>query len=421
MKGKSDQILSSDRGASSLQAFCALALQDLALQMELRECGVADQRKFLTGVVEIARRRGFAFTAEDVRYVMRERMLGLEGVAANAVKETPLPGDGWLPIRVSWHAGELYAHWAYFGARRLREPFFEGDVRRCLAQPFNMLLRHVTAVDKLSAWLDERPHLQPSGFIFHMSRCGSTLVSQMLAALDSNIVVAEASPLDGVVQAQAHAGHPDLADERQSRWLQSIVGALGQKRRGDERHYFIKLDCWHSVALPLFRRAFPRVPWIFLYRDPVEVMVSQLRMPGAQMLPHGIGPNFHGIERVYGPGMAEDYYAQVLAKICEPALRHVGEGGGLLVNYRELPEAVLSTILPHFGVTANAADRAAMNAAAEFDAKIPSVAFAPDSAAKQQAANAPTRAAAERWLGDLYGRLEARRSAASRALKAEQS
>ncbi len=398
----------SGAGAAALAAFCALTLEDLSLQTQLRQPDCADESTFLARLLDVARQRGFAFTAEDARRAMRERML--DGVAVIATPETPLPPDGWLPIRASWQAGELYAHWAYFGARRLRQPFFEGDVRWCLAQPFNRLFRYVTAVEKLAAWLDERPHLQPSGFIFHMSRCGSTLVSQMLAAVESNIVVAEASPIDGVVQ--THVWTPDLGDERQHRWLRSIVAALGQKRGGDERRYFIKLDCWHSVALPLFRRAFPDVPWIFLYRDPVEVMVSQLRMPGAQMLPPGVGPNFHRIERSYGPGAAEDYYAQVLAKICEPVVAHFGQGGGLLVDYRELPEAVFSKILPHFGVAFGPAERAAMTDAARFDAKAPGFAFASDSAAKQQAASPAARAAAERWLGDLYRRLEAMRAAA---------
>ena len=402
-----DQTRTADAGA--LTAFCALALNDPEMQAELRHPDYADERKFHVRLLEIAGQHGFAFTAEDVRRAMRERMLGLEGVAAAPPQETPLPGDGWLPIRASWQADELYTHWAYFGTRRLRESFFEGDVRWCLAHPFNRLIRYETAVDKLSAWLEERPHLQPSGFIFHMSRCGSTLVSQMLAALDSNIVVSEASPIDGVVQ--AHVWKPDLADERQSRWLQLIVGALGQKRCGDERRYFVKLDCWHSVALPLFRRAFPVVPWIFLYRDPIEVLVSQLRMPGSQMLPHGIGPNFHRVERVYGPGMAEDYYAQVLAKICEPAVRQLGEGGGLLVNYRDLSDAVFSAILPHFGMTPSAADRAAMIGASRFDAKMPGSMFAPDGAAKQQSASPAARAAAERWLGDIYRQLESRAAA----------
>jgi hypothetical protein len=52
-----------------------------------------------------------------------------------------------------------------------------------------------------------------------------------------------------------------------------MVAALGQARAGETR-LFLKLDCWHMRDLPLFRRAFPNTPWVFLYRDPVEVLVS---------------------------------------------------------------------------------------------------------------------------------------------------
>ena len=399
-----------DPGAAALEQFCALALQDLPLQAELRRFGDS-QSDFMDRLLQAASERGCAFSADDAKRVMGQRMLGIEGVAPAAVQETPLPPEGWLPIRASWHAGELYAHWTYFGARRLRHPFFEGDVMGCLGQPFNRLLRYTTAVESMPAWLDERPHLKPSGFIFHMSRCGSTLVSQMLARLDSNIVVSEANPIDAVVQ--AHHWRPDLDVDRQSRWLGAMIGALGQKRNADERRYFIKLDCWHTLALPLFRRAFPDVPWIFLYREPIEVLVSQVQMPGAQMVPLGVGPDLYGLERSYGPGTAEDYYARVLAKVCEPVLAHYGEGGGLLINYRQLPDALFTRILPHFGVDCGEAERAAMSEAASDDAKAPGFAFRPDSEAKQKGATSAARAATEQWLSGRYRQLESLREAAA--------
>jgi hypothetical protein len=394
-------------GSAPLEAFCALVLEDPSLQQALR--GIAGADEFVVALLDAARERGLPLAAQDVRAAMHERSLGIANLVESEVKATPLPPDGWLPIRASWQGAELYVHWAYFGERRLRDPFFEGDVRACLYAPFNRLFRHVTPIETLAAWLKTRPHLEPSGFIFHMSRCGSTLVSQMLAALPSNIVVSEASPIDTVVQ--ANRWRPDLSEDKQALWLHSIIGALGQKRAGDEQRYFVKLDCWHTLALPLFRRAFPAVPWVFLYRDPVEVLVSQLRIPGTQMIPGGVGPDLYGLSRSYGPGTAEDYYAQVLAKVIEPAVAQYPGGGGLLVNYRQLPDALFTAILPHLGVPCSEADRAAMAAAARYDAKTPSFEFAPDSGAKQQAATPIVRATADRWLGDLYRRLEVLRAA----------
>jgi hypothetical protein len=407
MDSKNHAAASPPAGSAQMEAFCALVLEDPSLQQALR--GFAGADEFIVALLGAAREHGLPLGAQDVRAAMHERALGIDNLVESKVKATPPPPDGWLPIRASWQGAELFVHWAYFGERPLRDPFFEGDVRSCLFTPFNRLFRHVTPIETLAAWLKARPHLQPSGFIFHMSRCGSTLVSQMLTALPSNIVVSEASPIDTVVQ--ANRWRPDLSEDLQANWLNSIIGALGQKRAGSEQRYFVKLDCWHTLALPLFRRAFPAVPWVFLYRDPVEVLVSQLRMPGTQMIPGGVGPNLYGLERSYGPGTAEDYYAQVLAKVTEPAVAHYASGGGLLVNYRQLPDALFAAILPHFGVACGAADRAAMIEAARYDAKAPGFEFEADSGKKQQAATPSARAAAERWLGDLYRRLEALRAA----------
>ena len=406
METKNQTAASPLTGPAQLEAFCALVLEDPPLQQALRRPAGADE--FMTALLDVARQRGFPLAADDVRRAMNERLLGIDNLVENEIKATPLPPDGWLPIRASWQGSELYVHWTYFGERPLRDSFFEGDVRACLYAPFNRLFRYVTPIETLAAWLKTRPHLEPSGFIFHMSRCGSTLVSQMLAALPSNIVVSEASPIDTVVQ--ANRWRPDLSEDRHALWLHSIIGAFGQKRSGDEQRYFVKLDCWHTLAMPLFRRAFPAVPWVFLYRDPVEVLVSQLRIPGTQMIPGEVGPNLYGLERSYGPGTAEDYYAQVLAKVTEPAVAHYASGGGLLVNYSQLPDALFTAILPHFGVPCGAADRAAMTEAARYDAKTPGFEFEPDSGAKQQAATSIARAAAGRWLGDLYQRLEVLRT-----------
>ena len=45
-----------------------------------------------------------------------------------------------------------------------------------------------------------------------------------------------------------------------------VVAALGQPQHPEERALFLKLDAWHTLELPLLQRAFPGVPWVFLYR-----------------------------------------------------------------------------------------------------------------------------------------------------------
>jgi len=82
--------------------------------------------------------------------------------------------DNWLPIRIDWKQTPPQVDWGHVGTRRFTEPFFEQTIEKCLRQPFNLLFRHQTPLEALVEWQTVRPGLLPSGFIFHMSRCGST-------------------------------------------------------------------------------------------------------------------------------------------------------------------------------------------------------------------------------------------------------
>jgi hypothetical protein len=308
------------------------------------------------------------------------------------------PGPGWLPAQVRREADELMLDWAWFGRQRLTEPFYEqslakvaGGARRRVSTPLAALAGQPVPPDGLG----------PSGLIFHMSRCGSTLVSQMLAASEGNIVVSEAPPIDGVVRSQ-------LPEADRVALLRGMARALGQVRNPGEARLFIKLDSWHACALPLFRAAFPATPWVFLYREPSAVMVSHVRRVGMQMVSELVSPAFYGLGED-GRTWGEDYFAQVLGAICAAAAQGYAGGGGLLVNYDELPGALLTQIQPHFGVTPTQPEVEAMARTARFDAKAPGAPFTPDVEAKRIAATSGIDAAVQRHLAGVYARLEALR------------
>ncbi len=300
--------------------------------------------------------------------------------------------------------GGLVAFWR----QPLREPFFDDQVQRCLRQPFNRLFRYTTPIARLPDWLEANHHLQPDGFIFHMSRCGSTLVSQMLGALPDSIVISEAGPIDTVVDSKRI--RPDLSDDERA-----LRGCDGWSARSD-RPGAVANDSScsnsmprHTLDLPLFRRAFPTVPWIFLYRDPMEVLVSHMRQPGIHMVPALIKAERFGLEPSVSRRTPAAYRAQVLARICEPMVQQEALDGGLLINYRQLPTAVSTSIMPHFGITADTHEQAILAEAASRNAKMPGLAFVADSTAKQQEATVELRDLAEQWLGNQYRQLEARR------------
>ena len=314
--------------------------------------------------------------------------------------------DGWVPVQVKWQQPRPLVEWCYVGARSLAEPFFDQTVQDLLLQPFNLLFRHQTPIETLLARHEIKPGLQPTGFILHMSRCGSTLVSQMLAALPRTVVVSEASPIDSVLR--AHLTVPNLTGDEQIDWLRWVVSALGQQRRGDEKHFFIKLDCWNATVLPLIRRAFPGVPWIFLYRNPVEVMVSQLKRRGAHMVPGVIEPSLFGLnDYAIFEMQPEEYCARALAKICEAALEY--QEGRMLVNYKQLPEAMSTSIPNFFGIECSEADIKKLNRVARLDAKNSSLQFKNDTENKNGSATDLMHRMAGEWVVPIYERLEAAR------------
>lgn len=334
---------------------------------------------------------------------------------------TPADLAEWTPLRLFSCEGKLLVDWCRLPAEPFADPFFEQTVGRAMGDPGRMLFRRETPLDTLMDFDRERPGLAPSGFIFHLSRCGSTLLAQMLAALPRSLVVSEAPPIDQVLQVAARV--PGATRAQRLGWFRGMVNALGQRRRGDETRFFVKLDCWHTLALPFIREAFPEVPWAFLYRDPVEVLVSHRRRCGSQMVPGVLDPRLFGIELEELPALAfEDYGARVLARVCQAALQAQGEtGGGRLANFTELPAAGWEELAEHFDLRLTDGERARMQAAAQRDAKNPAERHVDDRAAKQREATPELRRLAEQWLGPVYAGLEAARAASASSRSRSQS
>ena len=326
--------------------FREFVFSDPALQQQLH--GISDEGRFSEEVVRLGREIGFDLHPEDVEAGSREPALRVGA-----------PGSGWVPIAFRVRNSRPFAEWAWFGRTTFTEPFFEDTIGFVLRNPFARAFRQ-------EIQLERGTNPDPAGFIFHMSRCGSTLVAQMLAALPGNTVISEAPLIDDAIR----TGRPD--------WLCFVISALCSGP------CFIKLDAWHIHSLPLIRDAFPRTPWVFLYRDPVEVMVSQMRRPGRQALPGALDPAVLGLRIEDITGLSRDEWcARVLAGFCESAAKFRDDPDGLFINYRELPDGVWTRLAPHFGLSFSRDEVALMREAAKRDAKEPSRIFYADSDGSQ--------------------------------------
>lgn len=318
----------------------------------------------------------------------------------------------WVPIRFYKEDGEHFVEWCHIGTERFTRPFFEDTIKVCFRRPFNLLFRHKTPVELLGKMYDGSPGIRPAGFIFHASRCGSTLAAQMLASLAGTIVISEPPPIDSILRANLD-GRP-VDEERRILWLRWMINAFGQKRHPAERSLFVKFDSWSTLSLGLIRRAFPDVPWIFLYRNPVEIIVSQMNQRGAHMVPGsipGLLPDEAG-DREAGRMRDEEYCARVLGRICRSAVDNAEGGRGLFVNYSGLPEAVPRLAAGHFGMDLSPGDLEQMRATARYNAKTPQLEFESDTTAKNRSASVEAREAASRWAEPVYREMESIRQRA---------
>jgi hypothetical protein len=315
------------------------------------------------------------------------------------VSETALAG--WSPFRAGWSDGRMVVDWCHFGSRRFVEPFFYESVACAMTEPFNMAFQQRSPIEALARL---PPGVPIGGFIFHMSRCGSTLCTQALASLSKNIVLSEPAPVNAVIRAPEFG--PATIDDSAG-WLAGMINAFAQPRLGDERHLFVKFSAANTFDLPLVIRTFPEVPWIFLYRDPIEILASHQIEGSADFLPGAIPAQRLGLHGKEPWTLdAQRYQAHCLAGIGQAALSAGRQNPrSLFVNYRELPDALWESLPPHIGFTLSESDRAAIVETTRRHAKRPDTRFVDDTAAKQRAAE-HLREMTEEIVGPTFAALD---------------
>jgi hypothetical protein len=164
----------------------------------------------------------------------------------------------------------------------------------------------------------------------------------------------------------------------------------------------IKLDAWNIAELPLLRESFPDTPWLFVYRDPLEIAVSHLRRAGMHMVPGMIGAS--GLDDEQPFDSREDYIARRLGRLLDSGLAHCRKFGGLAVNYSELPGALAGRLAEFFGL--DEVQREQVFEAVGQHAKQPSQVFVGDSDSKRLEASALLRERVGRWARLPYEALE---------------
>jgi hypothetical protein len=207
------------------------------------------------------------FQAANSRYLAPNQ-------AVAVIRETP----GLIPIAIT-QSDRLV--WLDIGDCPLSEWKFRFSIRN-LIERVGVGGCFATSLDLLQhPGLDLDTQLRPAGFIFHMSKCGSTLLSKILDQSPAHVVLKEPTPFHErfwrhLTDDWGRAVEPNEANLRM---IRNLLQAMGRIRLSQQTSYFVRFRSWTVAFVETIQRAFPETPCLFMYRDPVEVMASILSKP----------------------------------------------------------------------------------------------------------------------------------------------
>jgi hypothetical protein len=259
--------------------------------------------------------------------------------------------------------------------------------------------------------------LEMPAVVFHESRCGSTLTANLLATWHppQHRVYSESSPPIQALQRVCGENYDRCSVETAAAIFKDVIYLMSRSDDRREERVFFKFQSAGTRNIEVFQTAFPDTPYLFVYRDPVQVMMSQLArgVKTANCLQTQSNPS-HIIRRIlqkYGMNTTpEDYCAAHLASITERVMDSYTDYA-IPINYRDMPTILFDTVFPQLlneGPLAEA-DLRRMKETANVYSKGRGGAtheFAGDSEQKEAAANERVRAASERYLKSSYDRLE---------------
>ncbi len=219
-----------------------------------------------------------------------------------------------LPVRAGLAPTGLYLALRQIGRDELQDAFMQETVARVPAQE---RIVHV-ARDGSSAARDTAP----AGIVFHVARCGSTLISQSLKRLDNLVVYAEPQPVNEILAPPHQWPRGDLVAA-----LRTLGSAFARHAAGP---YVLKLSSWNTLYCDIVAEAFPETPWVLSVRDPVEVGVSLLASPPGWF--QGTAEAARGLVKQVDPGHAarspEEFVARAYGAFCAAAARLDVAAGG---------------------------------------------------------------------------------------------
>lgn len=210
--------------------------------------------------------------------------------------------------------------------------------------------------------------VEPSGFIFHVSHCGSTLLCKMLGAMDDNLALSEPRPLDSLLR---YVGNMDSPTSESVQLFRDLVKVYGQIRSDNKKQFFIKFNSWDLLYSKLVRKAYPDTPWVCVYRHPSEVLMGRLRRNYAS---NRVWLERGGYKKLTKMEQLKIGTMEAMLQNLDSYYKHISEeilpfSNNLVVDYADFGEPLYRSVISHFGISATLDDTEKMLAVTKFHSK----------------------------------------------------
>lgn len=318
------------------------------------------------------------------------------------------PTESLLPISLHIEGKMVSVDWMEFNPHELRDPFFQQTIRRLRRrQPTPSVCR--TGLSDLIDLNSKGRFIEPAGIILHISRCGSTLVSNSLRYAKNALVMSEA-PIIGMALRLGRLQTTSPNDARKlqaasAALLRSAIGLYANSSFGVDTRIIIKANAFNIVQIRKIRRIWPTVPILILIRDPTEVVVSNLRRRSGWLVAQRRHLQRSGSEldgRHVFPSVEEDC-ARGIGLFCAAAARDV-DALCRVVDYSRLAVQTVYDIAHFFSLEIPTVNNSSLDNLWTVWAKDPlqRKAFFNDSAFKQDSASELVRTAVNVWAREPY-------------------
>jgi hypothetical protein len=252
------------------------------------------------------------------------------------------PIKNWIPYELKNKDGVWLCNWLNSFKKPFTKPFFDETILSLRSEHGAISFTSSSNLAMMKEWAGGMKFITPSAFIFHTSRCGSTLISQLLSTSNKHIVLPEVPFFDNLLRLPYQ--DKNFSEQEILDLLNTSVNYYGQVRTGHEQRLYIKTDSWHIFFYHQLRKLYPTVPFILMYRNPAEIFNSLKKIPGLQSVPGLIEPAVFGFqlkENVH----PDTYISMVLEAYLQQYLTIIEQDDYLLLlNYNEGPMPMIKKI-----------------------------------------------------------------------------